>query len=195
MTADFVDPGTQARMVVSPYLRPGERLLWAGRPDPSVNFAPIDLFLVPFSLLWAGFAVFWEVSAVSMGAPLFFALFGLAFVAVGAYFVVGRFFVKRYRKRQTSYGITDHRALAVVGGTVTDTPVYGVATTVRRSRSGAHVTVVFGAPQGSGFMSTAYVNTGMDLFAGGRNAPAMAIVDVADPDRLVAALNEAARPR
>lgn len=39
------------------WLRPGEHVLWRGRPDPAVIFAPQDAFLVPLSIVWTGFFV------------------------------------------------------------------------------------------------------------------------------------------
>jgi hypothetical protein len=73
-------------------LEPGERVLWSGRPAPGLTFRPADGFLIPFSLLWCGFAIFWEASVLRIpGAPFFFPLFGAVFVAAGLYFVFGRF--------------------------------------------------------------------------------------------------------
>lgn len=78
---------------------PDERPLWVGQPDPSKHFSSADRFLVPFSLLWASFAVFWEVSAIFVqpsgeSTRLFFPLFGLFFVVMGLYFVFGRFITR-----------------------------------------------------------------------------------------------------
>jgi hypothetical protein len=95
---------------LAPYLMSDERLLWSGQPDPTKIFSAADLFLIPFSLIWGGFAIFWEVGVVAHGS-LLFSLFGLPFVAMGLYFIFGRFVVKSRRKRQTSYGLTDRRAL------------------------------------------------------------------------------------
>ena len=43
----------------------GEKILWVGQPDPSVHFAKADAFLIPFSILWGGFALFWEGAALT----------------------------------------------------------------------------------------------------------------------------------
>jgi hypothetical protein len=42
-----------AQLQLEPHLRPGERLLWCGGPDPLVRLTPADGFLIPFSMLSA----------------------------------------------------------------------------------------------------------------------------------------------
>ena len=69
-------------------------MLWAGRPDSGVLFGRGDLLLVPFTVLWGGFAVFWNVMAWRGHAPVFFRLWGIPFLLAGLYVIVGRFFVK-----------------------------------------------------------------------------------------------------
>ncbi len=90
----------EVRRQLAPYLLADEHLLWYGRPDPAKHFTGSDVFLVPFSLMWGGFAIFWMGAALVGGAPVPFALFGLPFVVVGLYFIFGRFLVKARRKRQ-----------------------------------------------------------------------------------------------
>jgi hypothetical protein len=88
----------------------GERLLWSGAPRQGIVWRSSDIAMVPFSLLWGGFAVFWEKMALR-GAPVFFALFGLPFVAVGLQMTIGRFFYDAWRRRHTYYGLTNQRAI------------------------------------------------------------------------------------
>ena len=64
-----------------------ESLLWSGRPKQGIVLRASDTFMIPFSLLWGGFAFFWEYSAYKSGAPPFFLLFGGAFVLVGIYII------------------------------------------------------------------------------------------------------------
>jgi hypothetical protein len=70
---------------LQPYLQPDERLLWAGSPDQGVRLRSRDVFMIPFSLVWCGFAIFWTISATSAGAPFFFTLWGLMFVCFGLF--------------------------------------------------------------------------------------------------------------
>jgi hypothetical protein len=96
-------------------LASGERLLWSGRPQQGVVVRRADLFLIPFSLLWCGVAVFWEATVLTSKAPLLFRLWGIPFVLVGLYLVVGRFLVDARQQGQTVYGLTDQNIVIVSG--------------------------------------------------------------------------------
>jgi hypothetical protein len=97
----------------APHLVDREKVLWVGRPDASKLFDATDRFLIPFSLVWGGFAIFWEATVIATGAPLFFVLFGLPFVAFGLYLIFGRFVQRRLVRRRTWYAVTDRRVLVL----------------------------------------------------------------------------------
>ena len=59
-----IDP--QAAMKLQPYLSTGESIHWAAMPNPRVIFHSDDWYLIPFSLLWGGFAIFWEAGALGI---------------------------------------------------------------------------------------------------------------------------------
>jgi hypothetical protein len=124
-----------------------EKVLWFGQPRQGLMLRGVDAFLIPFSLLWGGFAIFWETSVIVVGAPIFFALFGLLFVVVGIYLIAGRFFVDARQRTRTFYALTNERVLIVSGLFSRTVKSIGLNTlgemsvTERSDRSG---TIVFG---------------------------------------------------
>ena len=92
-------------------LLPNERMLWSGRPRQGLMLTARDAFLIPFSLLWGGFAIFWETEALSKNAPWFMALWGVPFVAIGLFMIFGRLPVDAWLRRRVHYALTDRRVL------------------------------------------------------------------------------------
>ncbi|HTA20326.1 MAG TPA: hypothetical protein VK989_13600 [Polyangia bacterium] len=140
-----------AEKIVSPELATGESLVWSGRPRTGIRLTRSDAVLIPFSLMWCGFAVFWEKSVLGVNAPPFFPLWGAMFVVVGLYFVFGRFFADALRRGKTFYGLTPRRAIIVSGvfgrqvKSIDLAGLSGVTMSERADRSG---TISFGSPSG-----------------------------------------------
>jgi len=105
-----------------PYLILGERVRWTGEPKQGIALSARDGFLIPFSLLWGGFAIFWNISVWTIpgaGPDLFFKLWGLPFLIIGIYFIIGRFFHDAAIRRKMRYAVTDQRILVLKGSKLT----------------------------------------------------------------------------
>ena len=96
---------------VNACLAPGEYVLHRCKPGKGRLFTSQDVFMIPFSIFWCGFAFFWEITAIRSGAPYFFCLFGLPFVCVGLYMVFGRYIWTAYIRKHTAYVITNRRII------------------------------------------------------------------------------------
>ena len=102
----------------APYMTGDEYILWKGKPERGHLVNGGDVFVIPFSIVWCGFALFWEMTAISSGAPTFFALFGLPFIAVGLYLVFGRFIHTAYMRKRTAYVITNKKIIRLRGNKI-----------------------------------------------------------------------------
>ena len=91
-------------------LLPGEKIVWSGRPGTGLMFTARDLLLIPFSIVWCGFIIFWIVGVLASGAG-WFAMFGVLMLAFGLFFMVGRFFIDAWLRGGTQYALTDRRIL------------------------------------------------------------------------------------
>ncbi|PID65943.1 MAG: hypothetical protein CR975_05300 [Gammaproteobacteria bacterium] len=98
-----------------PHLDAGEVLLWTGIPRQGITLKSADVLLIPFSLMWGGFAVFWETMVIINKTPLFFKLWGIPFVLVGFYLIFGRFLLDAKRREKTFYGLTETRVIIKSG--------------------------------------------------------------------------------
>ena len=105
---------TGRRGAIREWLGPDERILWEGAPDPRAYALRGWWYLIPFSLLWGGFAIFWEINAIASGV-WFFALWGVPFVLIGLYMIFGRIYVARREATRTTYALTDRRVLIISG--------------------------------------------------------------------------------
>ena len=94
----------------------GERLLWTGQPSKGLLLRAQDAFLIPFSLLWCGSALFALLEGATTAKMGLFVVVPALFVAVGLYVVFGRFLVDAWLRAATHYGVTDRRILILRQG-------------------------------------------------------------------------------
>lgn len=180
-----------ARQSLESQLGPGEWIEWAGAPDPTRHFNGGDIFLIPFSIFWCAFALFWEGAVISEGNPAFM-LWGLPFVAVGLYITVGRFFYKARRRRRTAYAVTNRRVMSVVqrrNGAAVDArylhALAGISTTANARGLG---TIDFDNSSGTRALNW-WADSGMSFFGTPNVRAGLCFLDIADATA-VAALAE-----
>lgn len=126
----------------------GERILWSGKPKEGIVFRLADLFIIPFSICWFGFAIIWEYSVIKSGAYLF-ALFGLPFLAVGAYMTVGRFILDNIRRKSTAYAITNTQVIILVKlkyGAVNAIDIASLGDIIISEKKDGRGTLILGTP-------------------------------------------------
>ncbi|GAV20043.1 hypothetical protein MMIC_P1004 [Mariprofundus micogutta] len=135
------------KAVVSAELDASETLLWSAQPRQGMFLRPSDSMMIPFSMLWGGFAIYWEFQVITGDAPLFFMLLGLPFVFIGLYLIIGRFFYDAKMREKTFYGITDKRVIIL----------NGIRTKAVRSVAIEEITDmhVYEGPNGSGIIALA----------------------------------------
>jgi hypothetical protein len=180
-----MDYGLSLAQTFQPDLFKDEKVVWAGQPDARFHFSSGDVFLVPFSLLWGGFALFWEAGVLGLGgdgaAPTLFVLWGIPFVVMGQYLIWGRFLYKAYKNRRTFYALTNQRVLilSTTRSRQLQTLFLNQLPTINKvARGDGSGILEFGLSPN--WAAGAYANSGIDFF-GGRSGPAPpAFYDIPD---------------
>lgn len=106
---NYIDP----RAELIDQLNDNEKLLWADKPLSGIKFRASDVFVIPFSIVWCGFAIFWTLMAMS--SNFYFGLFGIPFVIIGIMLLIGRFFLDAAMRKNTVYGLTNMRLIQKSG--------------------------------------------------------------------------------
>lgn len=176
-----------------------ETVLCTGQPETKVLFTKADIFLIPFSLLWAGFAIFGEVTAIIMlvpsevfrgNSPIFFPIFGAFFVIVGLYFVFGRFIYKFYIKKNTYYAVTNKRVLILTilrSRNIKAVYIEAIPSINKSVRLDGIGSITFGTPNP---WSPGYGNTGMDFFTSFYGGDVPTFYDIKDAQKVYELVNE-----
>lgn len=123
-----------------PYIMDDEYILWEGAPEKGVSLTSRDIVLLPFSVIWLGFALFWEYLAVTTSGSLLMMVWGLPFIGVGLYLLFGRFLQTLYLRDKTFYIITNKKLIIRSGNKVRiyraeDLPPDGHSSAQKRHRN------------------------------------------------------------
>jgi len=147
----------EALHTVQTELLSNETILWTGRPKTSVIFHKQDGYLIPFSLLWGGFAIFWEAgvagywgNTANTQPSYFMMLWGIPFIVIGQYFIWGRFFVAAWKKQRTFYVVSNQRVIVIQNGRnrkVASAYLDSLATLIKENSSGGTGTLRFAPMQ------------------------------------------------
>lgn len=144
-----------------------ENLLWSGVPTLGLRFRAADILMVPFSLVWGGFAFFWEAEVLygtgvrlSASPPYvtatlvsFIGLWGVPFCLVGLYLIFGRFFFDAAARAKTIYAITDRRVMVARGNSVRSLALNALPAFELKEGGNGRGSIVFGP-------STFFTSTG-----------------------------------
>ncbi|MCB1390709.1 MAG: hypothetical protein KDK12_16465 [Rhodobacteraceae bacterium] len=100
-------------------LAEGEQILWQGRPVEGVQVADFFGIRLVMGVFFTGFAILWIAGAHAMsrgtGGIDLFPLFGLPFVLVGLFLMIGYPFWDAYARARTWYTLTDRAAFIATG--------------------------------------------------------------------------------
>ena len=100
---------SDAAAILTSQLRDGEQIVWIDRPIP-LAYAKSKIGKGLFGIPFFAFSVFWLIKAAQSGEPLM-ALFGVPFVAVGAWLILSPIWAYRSAQKWLIYAITNQRLI------------------------------------------------------------------------------------
>jgi len=121
-----------------------EKLIWWDRPQRGIVLRSIDMFIIPFSIVWASFAGSAAISMLHKGASFPESLGAVLFLGVGAYVVAGRFIHDAWRRDRTLYALTNHRILIIQASNCRSLELAGIGEISLQSKGNGKGSIVFG---------------------------------------------------
>lgn len=107
----MISPDDHKRL--QPFLHPGERLLWAGRPKGGVVLRLPDLYLIPFGILWVSLALGSIALDPTRDPDLFSWVWSIVVISLGTYLLAGRFLHEAWVRAHLLYAVTSQRVVVV----------------------------------------------------------------------------------
>lgn len=103
---------------IRPYLVNNEYILWKGKPEKGNIFSRRDIITTLFGIAWLSFSLFWEFTVLKSSGSIFFAFFGIPFVCIGIYLVLGKHLQTVLLRNKTFYVITNKKILVKRGNRI-----------------------------------------------------------------------------
>jgi hypothetical protein len=174
-----------------------ERVLWLGQPKKTALFTREDMLLIPFSCLWGGFAIYWELTLLwgrdesGQGAPMFFIIMALPFAVFGFYTILGRFIYKLWAKKNTYYAITNKRIIVInkTKASLQATDIRSIPSIGKTISSNGIGTVKFGKSR----IKPVLENTGMDFLDPFIDNNVLTFYDIPDVSKVYKIVNKLKR--
>ncbi len=108
------------------YLKPGETILWIGRPRTGFYLRDADIILIPVSIIFIGFASILTFAAIHYHSPWPYKVFAGLTVLMALYLAFIRH-IRDYRRRQHMwYCITTQRVLQLRGHKLSTLPIENI---------------------------------------------------------------------
>ncbi|MEM6488698.1 MAG: hypothetical protein AAF677_10615 [Pseudomonadota bacterium] len=140
------DRAEQAAEALAPHLKPGERLVWAGRPMMRPLLEGHEIILPVLSILLVG-AINRVVSTIGIDAGLEGRLMGaLMFAIMAGFLAIAAYFPVRsiLRRRRSHYGVTEERAIILETGPGGELRSFALDwDQIVNVREGARVSIIF----------------------------------------------------
>lgn len=166
---------------LSHILEHDEKLIWIGAPSKGLRFRKIDIFLIPFSLLWTSgvlvgaLAVTFSGQLMRFDITSLFSLIPIIMFIVGIYFVFGRFIHDIYRRSKINFALTNERIIIQSGSGLQSIYLKSLGTiNLKSSRNGR------GSIELGDFPSSIFANQGLGAWAGRPNGPTLELIDDVD---------------
>lgn len=106
---------TPPELIIYPYLQPGERLLWTGRPRQGLVLRGAEWRGLLGSLMWAVVALVFVANLWRAGLSLTDLVAGAALLLYALYSTLGRVVLAAWLRSRTHYAVTDRRILIIRG--------------------------------------------------------------------------------
>jgi hypothetical protein len=178
---------SQPPNILKSRLGPGERLIWWDQPRRGIVLRMIDFYLIPFSLVFFSFAIFYTGMMLTFpNAPSSARLMGIGLVAFGIYALIGRFFHDAWRRGRLAYGLTDDRVLIATPDRCRSLAIDNLGEINMEEFGNGEGSIAFGREPFFAFYSKSWRR-----WTGKPSVPTLE--RIADADRVFAAIREAQR--